>query len=353
MKKSIIIALAAVVALASCTKVKTDSEKSEAITFKVINYLQQTKANTAYTGDAFGTFAYWDATDWATNGDANVFMDNEKIAQDPTYAAAGEWGPATQYFWPKTGKLTFASYSPYTAGSDNGFSEKPVFAKTSGFVFKNYTIVDDTDVDLMVADLATDQTKNNPEYQLSGNTDGVPTLFHHVLSQVGFLFKTVANPNPNVEYSKIILKEVKINDINNKGTYTQNNTNVWAGQTGTASYNYNPATGNNVELIPGEDAKAPKVESRIVLPQTLTAAGQQVELSYTIVTKYKSNDTPAEEEVTSTADLVTSAIASWDPNMSIVYTITINPLSDEPILFDPAVAPWDNVTDGTINIYRD
>ena len=350
MKKTIIIALAAVVALASCTKVeKKEVAKETPMTFKVINYLQQTKANTAYTGDAFGTFAFWTATNWETDGDANVYMNNDKIIYGPDYAQ-GEWGPEDARYWTKTGCITFASYSPYTTGSDNGFSEIPVFTKEKGFVFNNYTVPINGDVDLMVADLIADQSKNNPEYMLSQNTDGVPTLFRHVLSQIAFKFQTVDNPNPNVEDSQIIINSVTIQNVHNKGTYTQNNTDdVWANESGKASYEYNNSD-SPITVNPDDDApQGTDVESMILLPQDLEEGVQQIVIDYTIRTKYESNDEWAEENVTTTIDLVTDAIDEWEPNQSIVYTITINPVDmNNPILFDPAVADWTPVASDAI-----
>ena len=85
------------------------------------------------------SFAFWTATNWETDGDANVYMNNDKIIYGPDYAQ-GEWGPEDARYWTKTGCITFASYSPYTTGSDNGFSEIPVFTKEKGFVFNNYTV---------------------------------------------------------------------------------------------------------------------------------------------------------------------------------------------------------------------
>ena len=348
MKKLFIIA-AALICLASCAKVdKKQTVESSAINFKVVNYMLQTKANTAYTGDAFGVFAYWTATDWATDGDANVYMDNDKVVQSPEYAPEGEWGPVAPRYWTKTGKITFAAYSPYTDGSNNGFSAKPAFSKADGFEFVDFTITADTDVDLMVADLAADKTKNDPEYMLSGNQDGVPILFHHVLSKIAFRFATVENPNPNVEESQIVIHSVKIKGIKETGDYTQNDSPVWAGQSGSATYQYNPATGSDITVTPGGEAQGTDVESRILLPQTLTAGGQQIEISYTIRTKFKSNPEWAEENITATVDLVSDEVPSWDPNMSLVYTISISPISNDPILFDPAVADWQEVASDAV-----
>ena len=348
MKRTLIIA-AAILALASCTKVDKAQEEDSLLTFKVLGYLQQTKANTPYTGSAFGTFAYWTATDWATDGDAFVYMNNDRVVQSPSYAQEGEWGPESQRYWPKTGKLSFASYSPYTDGAAHGFSAVPGFSKASGFVFADFTIGAGTDVDLMVADFNADQTKNNPEYMLSGNTDGVPTLFRHVLSQIAFKFRTLENPNPNVEKSEIVIKRVVISGIYNSATYTQNNTPVWAGQSGNASYEYNPATGHDVVVVAGEEPAGCEVASRILMPQRLTAGTQTLELDYTVRTKYFSSPDWAEESVTAVKDLLTGEVPSWDPNINLVYTITINPISTESILFDPAVAEWIS-TSGSLEI---
>ena len=203
----------------------------------------------------------------------------------------------------------------------------------------------------------------------SGNTQGVPTLFRHVLTKVAFKFKTVANPNPNVGGSEVVVKDVKIHDIYSKGSYTQipqgTDAKVWAGQSEATSYVFNAAA-DTIVLKAGRDARGTKtVENRILLPQVLVAsaeagegtpavAGQKVEISYTIRTNYGTETEPkwTEENVTSTVDLLpptepgstTTAIPEWEPNMSIVYTLTISPFSDVPILFDPAIADWSSVT---------
>ena len=359
MKKYIFIAAAALIACAACSKVEsvnTVGEKS--ITFDVVNYELQTRATAYSTDNSFGTFAYATPTDWATDGDANVFFKNEKVFYGPEYAS-GEWGTATKNYWPKVSKLTFASYSPYVSAAGSGFSGVPTFSKAKGFEFPNYTIQSTTDVDVMVADLATDQTANQTVYKVSSNTQGVPTLFRHVLTQVAFKFKTVANPNPNVGGFEVVVKDVKIQNIYNKGSYTQipegTDAKVWAGQTGSATYVFNSATSPITMTDASKTYPEGDPTSRILLPQVLVASaeadattgaaavtGQQVVLSYTIRTNYGTTASPnwTEENVTSTVDLITDAIPEWAPNMSIVYTITISPFSNVPIYFDPAVADW-------------
>lgn len=364
MKKYIIFAFAALLAAAACTKVTTISTQADqAITFQVVNYSVQTKVDAYSTSDTFGAFAFATPTSWAEEGDANVFFSNEQIVYGPQYAS-GEWGPATQYYWPKSAKLTFACYSPYMA-------TPPTFSKADGFVFANYSIAPDEDpVDLMVADIAIDKSANESQYRVSQNSKSVPTLFHHILSKVAFAFKTIDNPNPNVAKSEVQITDVKITGIYSKATYTQNNTPVWAGQSGDDTYVYNASTLTMTESSPIASSDL-DTESYILMPQVLgtvdatstttpapvTYGPQNVVISYVVRTMYKNTITTANPDGTwseesfenVTIPLYDAGVAEWTPNMSILYTITIKPFADEPILFDPAIAEWTSAT-GAITV---
>ena len=355
--KRIIFIAAGIFALVSCSKVETAGvDSDQLLTFNVVNYSLQTRVDAYSQDESFGTFAYWAASNWATSKTGTPFFENEKISYSPSYAQ-GEWGPAEARYWTKTGTITFASYSPYVSGAEKGFSAVPTFTYEDGFKFSNYTVVDATDVDVMVADLMADQTKNNPSYKVSGNTDGVPTLFHHVMTRVAIAFKAAENPNPN-NGCEIIVKGVKIEGANNTGSYTQNNDPVWADQAGNASYEFNAAADTIILKTGGETRTTKTVENRILLPQSLGTAAtsdaeavpgpQNLVVDLTIRTKY--GEDWAEENVSYTIPLYSDTIPAWDPNMSIVYTVTINPVDDKsPILFDPAVVPWES-KDGSLSL---
>ena len=91
MKKFFLLAAAAIVTLAACSKVETiDSTPETAIRFSVVNHLLQTKAQTLpYTGLTyptsvpFGTHAWWTASDWTgiAADQTYVFMNNETFEQ--------------------------------------------------------------------------------------------------------------------------------------------------------------------------------------------------------------------------------------------------------------------------------
>lgn len=355
MKRLFIISAAALALMASCAKVEpvvTD----QPLTFAVANYAQQTRAEAYSTDDTFGVYAYWTSENWETDGTTNSFMTNDKVFYSPEYAQ-GQWGTRAKYYWPRTGKLTFACYSPYTAqGNEKGYSGVPAFNKTDGFVISNYTIVDDTDVDLMAADLVADQTRNSGSAAAGqvSQTAAVPVLFHHLLTQVAFHFLTAENPNPGVDESEIIVGSVLVRNVASTGNYTQNADAPWSRQANPVNYEFNPVTqtpvGNQpagLILLPSDsEAKPTAVPSRILLPQDL--ASVQADITFTIRTKYTSGW--AEETLTSTVDLATALVPAWLPNMRVVYTITIDPISKDPITFDPAVAAWETPVEVPITI---
>lgn len=391
MKKYFILAAAAVLAVAACAKIEpTGKDIDRPIQFSVINHLQQTRATegiTYPTDVPFGTFAWWTSSAWSNSAadQTNVFMNNQEVKYfEASGTEAAKWAPATTYYWTKTGYLTFASYSPYTAaGNDKGYSSIPTYDVTNGFQFTNYTIVDATNVDLMYANLAKDCTQNtnangtavtndsNPE----GGFKGVPTIFNHALCRIGFSFRAAGTLNPNVTAIQVDVKSVTIKNIDKKGSFTQipstTTTPRWSSTHAAANYtDYTYLTTSdtpiNLVLAASPEYTALNVR-RILLPQTLVNSGatdaiatttdQVLELNYIIKTHYTSNPETdstkdaywATEDITSRVRLNNGTILTWADNQNITYKITINPYDSTPITFDPAVVNWDsNVDPGEI-----
>ncbi len=118
MKKYIIIAIAALAASAACSKVETTEVQKE-ISFEVANNIK-TKAFTGsvYNNGAFGTYAWFNNTD--------EFMVNEQVD-----LSGGVWKTVDNtYYWPKTGSISFISYSPFE-GTSNTVGTTPVVTKNS------------------------------------------------------------------------------------------------------------------------------------------------------------------------------------------------------------------------------
>ena len=197
MKKYFIIAIAACVALAACTKneVKPVGMDQE-ITFETAVYKASSKAlistPTYPTTASFGTVAYRESS-----GTPKYFGPEEVKYNSTQYY----WSTATAYYWPVNDKLTFMSYSPYKY-QETAYMATPVNVTESynSIKFADYNVQDHQDTDLMVADIKKAQKANTT--QVGGTWQkGVPTIFHHKLSQiVAINFQTVDTQAPNTKH---------------------------------------------------------------------------------------------------------------------------------------------------------
>ena len=205
MKKYFIIAAAAVVAMAACSKVENEFNETalnNKISFQVANYATQTKANLSLTNEedgiySFHTYAYQfpqlgsarefmnaDILPWSTDStpvQVTSANDNEKNI--------GFWAPADDYFWPKTGYINFYSYAGNIDPAESVSSD----FKTVTLTYENKVI--EATSNILVADAALhygrtnsqDATYNVDDSETSEHvTKGVPTLFHHQLAKVIF-----------------------------------------------------------------------------------------------------------------------------------------------------------------------
>ena len=133
MKKYLILAAFAAVALGACTKVETTKETvDEPLTFGVYAGNAATKAtygdittdNLKTSADGFGVFAYYTKeVDWATTDKPN-FMYNQKV-EYKTIGGTSVWTYEPIKYWPNeygaeasseaADRLTFFAYAPYAA----------------------------------------------------------------------------------------------------------------------------------------------------------------------------------------------------------------------------------------------
>ena len=324
MKKYVLIAATACVALAACTKneVKPVAVDQE-ITFKTVG----TKAAAAYgQSNTFRTWAYLHNDDHAT-GIANQLYIGGSEGLVISYVGT-EWKNATtKYYWPKNGeKLSFYSYALNSAA--NTLAKGAVSCTfEEGIKVAEYDIVANHDVDFLVADVAKNQTGNANTY----GHNGVPTLFRHRLSNVAFTIKAAeAYANKTFELQSITLKTVA-----KTANYIQApfGTEAWNGLS-TTDITFCGVTPFAADVV------TPTALQSYYIPQTFIADSQKVVVVYKITT---ANGTPnsAEEIVTVTKDLKDLFPNSWE--MGKKYTCGITVSLDE-ILWDPAVEPW---VDGT------
>ena len=355
MKKFFFFAAAALVTLAACTKTETSEPKRE-ISFEVANSL--TKATgVKYENGAFGTYAWFNNTD--------DFMVNEQVD-----LSGGVWKTIDHtFYWPKTGSISFISYSPFAGTSDTADS---VPAITKNRI--TYTGITAGSTDLMYADKATCSSNVN-EVTDSDTADsgftGVPTVFRHALAKLSFKIKanfieyTDATTGTTTKW-EVTVNSAKINGFKSTGdcaltlnadgkswdkpvtTVGTDNFNVWTNLSGSVAEQELVTAPIVLTTTPQDIAAA----NGYVMPQVLEAGVQTIKLDVHIKTTL-SNGKTIEEDFTPTVDIKDiSSLKAWQINENIVYTINIKPTAyassyDDPndviITFDPAVAGWTNV----------
>ena len=130
MKKYFIFAVAAMAAMAACSKVETtDNTPGRKIAFEVANYAGQTKAaedpaSVLAETDNFKSKAWLHANGEATG--TNFFgTAADSYVETVTYNGSNAWEPALEYFWPKgTGSyINFVSWFATNSKAPSTVSE--------------------------------------------------------------------------------------------------------------------------------------------------------------------------------------------------------------------------------------
>lgn len=377
MKKSILLAAAAIAALAGCSKVEVKSvdEAPARISWNAVVGKHSTKApvegTTFSTGLSFKTFAFYNANGTAWPTGASLYIDNQEVNY---YAAAvapfvaNSWHTLTANYWPKQGSLTFFSYS--FANNPVSFTGNLTCTAADGLKLVGYDVNEtgNKNSDFMVADIKDGQRQNTTS--AAGAEKGVPTIFRHALTQiVGFYVETKDNYKGAAlaAGSKVIeVNSIKIVNAYSKGDYTMTNNAVtrsesWGNQSDPKMYEYTPVAGKS-EALNGTAAVLVN-DQKIFLPQDFAASGYtytgvsllekslerqtpgykakveavgHIELKYTIKT-YTDDTNYSEEEVTELIAL--NEIGNWNINKKITYKITID-LSSNIIYWAPTVVAW-------------
>lgn len=156
MKKSLIIALGAI-ALVACTKTSVSYEQTGEIGFAPVVRKNSTKAavdSTAFPNQNIKVYGYYDnSTDPGSAYDSSKFAVEYLPGVEFTKKTGGStWtGKEHSYYWPKTGSMLFAGYSPVDFGigkvkfslGDNKFSVdtlvQPDFSDTKDLLYAGYT----------------------------------------------------------------------------------------------------------------------------------------------------------------------------------------------------------------------
>ena len=381
MKKYIVIAIAACVALAACTKneVKPVAVDQE-ITFETAVYKASSKAliSTATYPDSatFGTVAYRESS-----GNPKYFGP-EEVSYNSSKLY---WSTATAYYWPVNDALTFMSYSPYkyqeSGSTDVQVGVAPAYNKLT---IANYNVAAHQETDLMVADIQKGQKANTTQ---DGGTwqKGVTTVFHHKLSQIEAInFQTVDTqaPNGKKDYAnghdgsatnpyqagdqQFFLNEVSLKNTCFKGSYSYvyddssspaTTTEGWTKDDSSTESStlwfiepseYQNAAGKFIKggINPQRtDTSGATATNKyiLILPQTFEAYANKedaphIYIKYTVRTYYSASGYSDEviEERVPIYD-IHSTDHTWAMNKKITYTFN---LTKQRIYWDPSVTDW-------------
>ena len=283
--------LAAAAGMASCAKVEQNSVPAD-LTWQVIEDSPSTKASAYDTDDTFLSWAWYlpEGKTWSKEKDkaaaqryiggessgATIGYVTSKTAWKNVIKNGSSWDEGVTYYWPKAGTLTFFAASPSSLGS-------AVSCTTDGIKITDWDVDKHQDVDIMVADLAADQSTNTTS--TGGWLTGVPTIFRHKLTKVeGFAFnlqKDYSNGHDGStgkEYVsgdiRYFVKSIKIKNIPQSGSYansspTSGNLGVWTPQgTSTGTYTWYTYSGSEPGLEIKKQAADTPVPATSLVPAT-------------------------------------------------------------------------------------
>lgn len=348
MKKIISIVLG-VAALAACTKTSVSYEQPGEIALAPVTRANMTKA--AITGTTFpttndmGVYAFYNAgkligtpkEEFLTGSAA--YLSNVKFVNR---TGTGNWGGETSYYWPKTGSLVFAAYSPsaanlaYSAGEDK-------FSKAD---YVQSTELANT-VDLLWSPMTAESHDKT--------TTAVPMVFYHAMSWV-----TVQAVAANTESEgKFKVRSVKLNGIVNKGSFETAVDDIdWtlssaAVDVKTLTVFNNDAYKEIPKMTPAEVLENVE-KGTVVIPQSL---GDAVTLTVVFSQVMPTGDWSADQTLTFKLNKCTVgepavALNKWDNGKHYIYTLNFNikgAAGENEILIKPTLTDWENVTANGIN----
>lgn len=342
MKKLLVIVSAAAL-LAACSKGSVVYDGDSEIGFRPVSKGLSSKAvygpvGTAYDqNESFRVFAYHKVgggagEDWTTfYGDGSniaTYIDNGTFAYNGTYL---NWvGSPDAYYWPKTGYLMFAGYSPSSVSGACTPGATPVItvAEFQQGAYDNSTATNQM-VDLMWFN-ANDDGMSSVNNSLSAGNTAIPVQFHHALSWLTFKFYSDID-------GEFYLTGATLDNVNSKGSFSGSTAGAaWSGHDSKVTYTlYSNAAG---EVL---DATGKTADNMLVLPYDFTSDD-----TYTVTVKFRQGGTDQLEQ-TATMTLNGSATKEWEAGKHYTYNILI---SAKPIILDPSVDDWNDQNVGDITV---
>lgn len=371
MKRILLVATMASVALASCVKDESVDLTQQAKKLSFEAPVMGTQSRADVTGEIYGTdyptdeeFAVYavqhngDLTTWNA---ATGFWTNDKATPITVTKEGNGWEEenGTDYYWPKASdenvKLSFAAYSP--AELPNGATAS---YGTAGLTITDFTVNNNVSeqIDLMFSDRTLNQT------EADNATDGVSINFNHALSSI--VFSAVEN-DANAGYQitgitiqgDFVTKATFNETVTDGSTYVYNvggtsNTAVpaWSNPTTTTGQKYTPSftaytvTGTTTEFTGGNDAGQAKT-AILTIPQTIP---NNAKVTITYVYTPNNGVGGTYNKTVNFSEFITTGtpITAWEVGKRYTYLFQFG--GTKKIFFAPTVKNWTSVAAGTVEI---
>ncbi len=301
MKKLMIIALGAAVALTSCLKNNyEDISAPEEISFKSFNLGENTRAE--FTHDYFRAYAQF-----SNAGDGTDYKDfwgaaAKKIVKKSDYWAAEDG----TYYWPKAGAISFWGYYY----SEDQTSVNLSLDTTDGIKGTGVTAAQAALIMLAKPEESRLKTENT-----------VKMLFRHVGSQVVFRFANASIDNGFA----LTINKVEITEAMDKGDFTYT---AWSNYQEETTYQSTQSYAVNNKEISTDNAY-----TFSTLPQALDESGSEKEIK--VYYRVADNNAGYEYE-----GVYTAKATEWKINTIHYYNITFNFTAGKEIKFAPEVEDW-------------
>lgn len=337
MKKTLL-TIAAVAALASCTKnevVYSDSQEIGVMPVsKIIPKGGPLTPEDDFPNEMFKVIAFHGKeltapTTWAagTKVEDDYYFDWTNFASiGETWAGADETGVHTPKYWPKQGQLFFAGYYPHDAvATENAtYTFNTANLSLSGYTTKTYSNETSMD-DLMWFDV-NDQT--------SANSGPVPVTFKHALSWITFIVNAADDASNEV----FTISSIKLKQVHTSGDFNSNNSTAnsaaWSNQSTPVDFNVfsGSQTINKVKGKEGENDIT--YDGLLIIPQAIIDDTNIIEVNYTM------------KGVNSEFTYLAKLSGEWEVGTHYTYTLTFGAKEIE---FTPSIGNWeDSSTDITV-----
>lgn len=328
MKKILAIAAVVAVALTSCVKNETFAPANE-ISFE--NFTLSSKAlvdagafNTALT---FGVFATDNGTDF-------TFVDNDEVVYKTSF-----WGFNPAKYWPTNAgapvDVDFYAYYPY---NDNAGTEQVTCDLTAGISITdaNLGTTIGSQKDYLVAPVVVDKNVTNA-------SAGVDVVFKHIASLILFSAEDVTEITELQDL--VTINSITIKQVSTSGDYANTAAATVAGTwTPDAAADLAAIAVNKPVTTAGLVELTSTIENPVlVVPNTLTAATEQVVINYTIADYVYGGYNFSGTTTNATFDLKAGAIDEWEQGKKYVYNLKFKLTEELEITFNPSVTDW---TDG-------